>query len=204
MYEQMWNNITRHIGVTWQSIAALVAAFALLGLDEKRVWIPTDFVATLVLLASLWQLAHVLDASHWFNRNLVIIANIERQFLSKEDLRLIHPHFKKHREANEMITHFRLHGVFGIAVAVIVLLYHLHSRVLPSLDSQTSFDWVKMLPYVLGSAGAYVLLKLRHVLRKRYEELCAESPGLDMDATSSTVGQSATPSSDPGTPSSLG
>src|SRR5262245_23016489 len=85
MYKAMWDNINRHIGVVWQSVTVLAGGFAAFGLVEKNVF-PVDFVAALVVIISFWQLAHVFDASYWVNRNLLIIRNIEGQFLGRDDL----------------------------------------------------------------------------------------------------------------------
>ena len=52
--------------------------------------------------------ANLIDSSYWYNRNLVIIANIERQFLELKDLKEIHYYFGAHRPKNKMITHLKV------------------------------------------------------------------------------------------------
>src|SRR5229473_588490 len=88
MYDQMFNDIDTHILVVWQSVGVLVGAFAIFALAEKQV-ISFDMATAMVVLLASWLLAHLQDASYWYNRNLVIIANIERQFLVESDLRSI-------------------------------------------------------------------------------------------------------------------
>ena len=107
MYDQMLNDINRHIIVVWQSISVLVGAFAIFALAEKQV-ISVDVASALLILIAGWSLAHHLDASYWYNRNLAIIANIEKQFLSSGDLSEIHYYFGSHRPNNKMITHLRI------------------------------------------------------------------------------------------------
>ena len=72
-----------------------------------------------------WLLAHVFEASYWYNRNLVIIANIERQTIRTEDLKEIHYYFGKHRHIGSMIYHLRVQFVFGLLMGVLLLSYHL-------------------------------------------------------------------------------
>ena len=89
MYNQMMNDINRHIVVVWQSVGVLVGAFAAWSLVEKNV-ISLDVAATLIIIIAIWVVAHVYDAAYWYNRNLCIVANIERQFLTKKDLKEVH------------------------------------------------------------------------------------------------------------------
>src|SRR5258708_36293673 len=85
MYNQMFANINRHILVVWQGIAVLVGAVALFALVEKEI-LSFDLACSFFILLIGWFVAHVLNASAWFNRNLVIMTNIERDFLSDGDL----------------------------------------------------------------------------------------------------------------------
>src|SRR5579859_5541016 len=94
MYDQMFNDINTHILVIWQSVGVLIGSFAVFALSEKGI-IPIDLAISLVIILASWLMAHLYDASYWYNRNLVIIANIERQFLQKDDLRQIHYYFGK-------------------------------------------------------------------------------------------------------------
>ncbi len=104
MYDQMFNDINRHIMVVWQSIGVVVGALTIFALVEKNV-VSLDIAVSIVLLLCAWLLAHLFDAAYWYNRNLVIIANIERQFLTQDDLKNIHYYFGKHRPKNKMIEY---------------------------------------------------------------------------------------------------
>jgi hypothetical protein len=112
MYDQMFNDINRHIMVVWQSVGVVVGAFAIFSLVEKNV-VSLDIAVSVVLLLCAWLHAHLLDAAYWYNRNLVIIANIERQFLKREDLKNIHYYFGAHRPKNKMIEHLRIQVALG-------------------------------------------------------------------------------------------
>jgi hypothetical protein len=116
MYNQLMNDINRHIVVVWQSVTALLGAFAAWSLIEKQI-ISLDIAVTFIVVIAIWVLAHVYDAAYWYNRNLVMIANIERQFLKPSDLKEIHYYWGKHRDKSSMLTHLRLQRALAIGIA---------------------------------------------------------------------------------------
>jgi hypothetical protein len=84
MYDQMFNDINRHMGVVWQPITVLFGSFALIGAATQEI-ISMDIAVALVVVLIGWLIAILYDSSYWYNRNLAIIANIERQFLRQSD-----------------------------------------------------------------------------------------------------------------------
>jgi hypothetical protein len=205
MYDQMFSDINRHILVVWQSVSVLVGAFAVLALAEKKV-ISIDLAIALVVLIAFWLLAHLIDAGYWYNRNLTIIANIERQFLKPTDIRDIHYYFGKHREHNTMLTHLRIQRALGVGILVLVGLFHLMTRILPGLSG----DWERLdpqrtLPYVAFVAGLWYLKRLSKNRNESFAEFLKNSPGIAVDTTgvvygvghgfkSSAIGDSSAPS----------
>lgn len=148
MYQQMWNNINRHILVAWQSVGILGGAFAVSALVEKQV-VSINWAAAILVLAAAWQCAHAIDAGNWYNRNLAIIANIEKQFLDPSDDKLIHPYFAKQREPG-LLDHLAIQALFGISVALLVLIYHFEVQIVPGFRSPMSaFDWHRGVPYLV-------------------------------------------------------
>ncbi len=188
MYDQMFNDINRHILVVWQSIGTTVGAFALLILAEKGT-LSLDLASALIILLVMWLWAHLIDASYWYNRNLVIIANIERQFLHNTDLQEIHYYWGKHRPNNKMITHLRIQFYLGVGITVTVLLYHATVRVIPGIGLPWAcFDFIRALPYIaVVSAGVFVLW-LRTERRKNYQEFLQNSPGASVDTSAINFG----------------
>jgi len=188
MYDQMLNDIDRHIIVVWQSIGVLIGAVATLGLAEKRV-VTLDVASALIVLISGWSLAHLIDASYWYNRNLVIIANIERQFLRTTDLRDIHYYFGAHRPSR-MITHLKIQFALGIGVAVSVLAYHLIDRVAPGIGSPFSnFEAKRVLPYLALAVVMVYLARLRAKADRKYAEFLVNSPGIPVDTAGISYGE---------------
>jgi hypothetical protein len=181
MYNQMFANINRHILVVWQGVAVLVGAVALFALVEKEI-LSFDLACSFFVLLIGWFVAHVIDASAWFNRNLAIMTNIEREFLSDGDLRLIHYYFGKHRPQNRMISQFGIQIAFSLSLAILVLGTHLVIRILPGFTLTFShFDWKRGLPYIVLLVTTRYLFTFWRKTKRDYAELLENSPGRSVD-----------------------
>ncbi len=182
MYNQMMNDINRHIVVVWQSVGVLFGAFAVFALVEKQI-IPLDIAATLILILCIWVIAHVYDASYWYNRNLVIIANIERLFLRRSDLRDVHYYFGKHRRAGAMITHLETQLWLAIGVAVVVLIVHFVTDVPPIWNGNKPVSILTALPWLTAAVGLIIWAKVAGKATRRYKTFLRNSPGVAIDAS---------------------
>lgn len=184
MYRQMFADIDRQMTVVWQAVSIVLGAFALLALVEKNI-VPLDVAISLIVILSAWMYAHMIDGGYWYNRNLVIIANIERQFLLGSDLRDIQFYFGKHRSnKNKMISYFSIQAGLAMAIASLVLIFHFVKRVLPGLDLPlTDFDPSRSLPYLAALGSVIVCGMLASDRSKSYENFKQNSPGIDVDTT---------------------
>jgi hypothetical protein len=183
MYNQLFNDINRHILVIWQSISVLVGAFAIFALAEKKV-ISIDIATGLIILLSGWLLAHLYDSSFWYNRNLVIIANIEKEFLVKDDLRNIHYYFGRHRQQNKMIMHLKIQFCLGIGISSIVIIYHFFNRIIPGLFTPwRNIEPERAIPYIFLTLVIILLVILKNNRDTRYKEFLENSPGKDIDTS---------------------
>lgn len=152
--------------------------------------LPIDVAAALIVLLGLWLLAHLEDAGYWYNRNLAIIANIERQFLKTPDLRNIHYYFGKHRGKNVMLTHLKIQYLFGFGVVSLVLLYHFLTRVVPGFEAPWSnFEPLRCLPYLALIVAGGVLFLIRTKMKRKYAEFIDNSPGIDVDTQGISYGE---------------
>ena len=149
MYRQMFADINRHMTVVWQSVSVVIGAFAIFALVEKAI-IPLDIASSLIVMLCAWLYAHMLDAGYWYNRNLVIIANIEKQFLLESDLTDIQYYFGAHRsKKNKMISQLRIQAFLGVGIAVLVVLSHFIDRVVPGFGcSMSHFEFSRTVPYL--------------------------------------------------------
>lgn len=181
MYNQLLNDINRHIMVVWQSVGVLVGAFAILALVEKNL-ITLDLAVAVVVLLCGWLGAHLIDAGYWYNRNLAIISNIERQFLLKSDLQDIQNYFGVHRPKNKMIRHLRIQFALGIGVALLLLVFHFVMRVAPGLRSPWSdFEFFRAMPYVIGLVVALYCWHEKTTRDEEYIAFVRTSPGKHVD-----------------------
>ncbi len=178
MYRQTSNHLNRHVLLLWQSVALLGGAYAAFAFQEKNV-ISIHHATAIALLLCGWYCANVFDAYSWFDRNLVIITNIERLFLEQQDASLVHPFFLKHREATDLVQHFRIQLFLGVMIAVIVAVVHLFKQVLPSFKIPNGiFDAEVALPYAVLIISIGYCAYIRHRVIKNALKLRASSPGL--------------------------
>lgn len=188
MYDQMFNDINRHILTVWQTIGTLGGAVALLGLVEKRV-MSMDMAVSLIVLVAAWSMSHAYDSAYWYNRNLIIIANIERQFLLRSDLHDIHYYFGAHRKTNKMLTHLRIQYLFAVAVGGVAVLYHFFVQVTPGLSEPLShLQPARSLPYAAATSATCWLVWLRKQRTTSYKEMLKNSPGTSIDNTGIAFG----------------
>lgn len=189
MYRQMFADINRHMTVVWQAVSVVIGAFAILALVEKNI-IPVDIAVSLIVILCAWMYAHMLDGGYWYNRNLAMISNIERQFLVKSDLREIQYYFGKHRsKKNRMISYFRVQAGLATAIASLVILFHFLTRVLPGVGAPwSSFDPSRLLPYVTALGASIVCYFFAMDRQKSYENFLTNSPGATVDTSEVTYG----------------
>jgi hypothetical protein len=181
MYAQMFDDIKVQLQVVWQAVAVVAGTFGLFALVDKGV-IPLDVATSVIILIASWLIAHVLEASYWYNRNLVIIANIERQFLKQQDLRDIHYYFGKHRKVGAMIYHLRIQFLFGLCIAVVVLFYHFSIRVLPAIcEPWSNLELNRALPYIVAALAVVTLYYHRNQKAEAYKAFLRNSPGKDIE-----------------------
>lgn len=187
MYRQLMADINRHIVVTWQSMAALFGTIAAFALAEKGI-LPIHVAVTLTVLVAFWVLWHVYDASYWYNRNLVIIANIERQFLKATDLKDVHYYFGAHRSKSAMIMHLKLQYVLAVALIALATIFHFSAYALPMIVDHSKASFLAAFPYVTLLIGFFVTDWMRRRAIDRYQEFLTNSPGIKVDTQGITYG----------------
>jgi len=187
MYDQLFNDINRHILVVWQSVATLLGSVAVFALVEKElIGVP---VATLIIfLATGWLIANVIDSSYWYNRNLVIIANIEREFLYQSDLHDIHYYFGEHRASNTLLTHLWIQGVLGGLLALGVGLADIWVSMRPTFDASLHVRLWNAVPLLFAVVAAVVLYVFYSSRGAAYVLFKQNSPGVPIDTSGIVYG----------------
>jgi hypothetical protein len=182
MYNQLCSEIDRHIKVIWQTIGVLLSTFAIYALVEKNI-IPTDIASAIIILVCGFSVAIVIESNYWYNRNLVMISNIERQFLLEEDQRDIQYYFTKHRPNNKYLDMMLIQIFFVVILTLIILLYHFSTRVLPNIDQPFhNFDFQRSIPYLVLGISIILLSMFHFKRRKDYNEFKFRSPGVTINA----------------------
>ncbi len=175
MYDQMWNNTTRHITLIWEPITVI---FAIIGSILAAEIQKLDFfiISIFIFLAYLvigWFLAHIYDSSGWVNRNLVIITNIEKQFLFANDAREIHPYFNLDHKKREMLEHFQIQFFLGIVLGFAVTIYYIGK----CFQNGFCFSNTTCIPAAgIVIAVIYVFI-VRQSSKNSFNELIKKSPG---------------------------
>lgn len=178
MYRQTSNHLNRHILLLWQSVALLGGAYAAFAFQEKNV-ISIHLATAIAFLLCGWFCANVFDAYAWFDRNLVIIANIERLFLDKRDAALVHPFFLDHRKPEDLVQHFKIQLFLGMMIATLVAAVHVLKQVIPSLKIPNGvFDPEVAMPYAALAISIWYCVRVKNKVFKRAADLRVSSPGL--------------------------
>ncbi|MGQ3890158.1 hypothetical protein ACQUW5_14155 [Legionella sp. CNM-1927-20] len=183
MYNQMFNDIDRHITLTWQPLITILSAISIIFLQEKLI-IPSFLAVSFLIIILTWFIAHILDAGSWYNRNLVIISNIERQLLDEKDKRLIHCYIGNHRKS-KLISHLRINAYFGWTLYLLVCGYYFLWKFLPLVSAYyfyqktilTSDYLLDLLPLVILILSLGALYRFKNKEDKKYEEFKEKSPG---------------------------
>ncbi|TNF67266.1 MAG: hypothetical protein EP298_07395 [Gammaproteobacteria bacterium] len=186
MYDQMFNDINRHIMVVWQPIIMLGGTIAALILQGKNI-LPISISTTMIILVVAWVIAHVYDSSFWYNRNLAIISNIEKQFLHKDDVSEICFYFASHRRNNKMISHLRIQYYLAVGIGIMAVIYQLFIDL-----TNGCRNYLFILPILVLIIVCCMLYSFKKGKDKRYDEFIKMSPGktIKSESSNNTVGHS--------------
>jgi len=177
MYNQLMGDINRHIVVVWQMVGVMTASVAALVFAQKN-GVPASYAFILITIVSAWALEHIFDSNFWYNRNLVMITNIERVFLRERDLAYIHPYFAEHRKQHSFLAHLRIQRDYSYVVVAVSLVYFTLVDVLPSLDGSSSPDWRKIVAYAFAAGFAARAWYLTRKYDAKYRDYLKISPGI--------------------------
>lgn len=188
MYEQMFRDIAQAYTVVWQSAATVFASFAAIALAANGI-IPLDIAVSVVLLVLAWFRLNVIECAYWYNRNLCIIANIERQFLLSSDIKDIQYYFGSHRPNNKTISHLRNQDFLAYGLGVLIIGYHFLVQVMPGATAEASvFEPIRVTPYVVAAVCFWYLSERQAKRNEAYEEFVRNSPGVSVDTTGVSYG----------------
>lgn len=188
MYEQMFRDIAQAYTVVWQSAATVFASFAAIALAANGI-LPFDLAVAVVLLVLVWFGLNVIECAYWYNRNICIIANIEKQFLLASDLKDVQYYFGSHRPDNKTISHLRNQNFLACGLGVLIVGYHFLVRVLPGVTAAGGvFEPMRTIPYIVAVVGLWYLARRQAKRDEAYREFLTNSPGASVDTTGVSYG----------------
>lgn len=179
MYETYNAEIARHFGLAWQAVSVFLASIvAVVAAINKIAGIPAYVVICLYLFLVTWAVEVVIDAAFWYNRNLVVVANIERQFMKPSDAKDIHWYFLKHRPFNKPITFMRSLLLFLVSIALAVLIFYF---ALPEINGQKDFFFnvSSYIPLLVALGLGLVIRNFAIDKNKEYLTFLANAPGIN-------------------------
>jgi hypothetical protein len=182
MYETYNAEIARHFGLAWQAVSVFLASIIAIVAAIKQIGgIPAYVVISLYFLLVTWAVEVVIDAAFWYNRNLVVVANIERQFMKPSDARDIHWYFLAHRPFNKPITFMRSLLLFLVSIAFVVLIFYF---TLPEINGQKDFfcSISSYIPLIIAAGLALVIRNFAIDKNKEYLTFLANAPGINRGA----------------------
>jgi len=127
LYDELWRSIDRVEGGLWRFIGLYVSIIGIHWFASKGE-IDKSLAAYLTILASFWGINIAINAGKWFERNRMMIINIEKQFLKIDDLGKIMPASYHKRNPRKLFTLLdRIHIlVFSAAIVFSVWFYWSH------------------------------------------------------------------------------
>jgi len=163
MYNQLFNDINRHITLTWQAIGVIGGSAAILALIEKKI-ITIELAVTLIVFLCFWGMNILIDSAYWYRRNQVMIGNIEKQFLEQSDQRDICHYFGRH-PGFSFIGHLHIQFVLMVSILGTFLFFNAEHNPHPILNFQNSLT----LALSIITAVMYDLNRRKYI---RFVETC--------------------------------
>lgn len=168
MYDQMFNNINRHIMITWEIIPVIGGALGAIALSKNET-ISTEIGASLIILLGGWFWAHALDANEWVKRNLFVVSNIERHYLITSDEKDVHYFFRCEHKP-ELLRHFLIQVFSAIAIMLMALVW--------TFVDADDIRETSTLPMWTFGVVTLLCLNLHFKTNSRQKEFAEKSPGL--------------------------
>jgi len=188
-YDMSVQDLSRHLGIGWQSLALVAGAVVVISLAEKNE-LPAPIAVVIALVAAFWGLLNVLDASYWATRAIAFLANVEALYCYDEDRTVFNPYLGRHppyKLLDSLRYQFLAIAAF-IAILVVYFVYKLAQKAGAlnlfgswELDSMQYVLWV--LPPLAVLWGVVLVLRANVTRIEGYHHFVTTSPGPGMMRT---------------------
>lgn len=187
-YNMAVQDLSRHLGVGWQTLTSVVGTIALLSLaQESKLPLPIAVAAALAI--GFWGALNILDADYWATRAIAFLANVEAIYFYRDERKYFNSYAGLHPPLKVMDS--LRYQLYAVALLVFIVgVFYLEKVVTKAGSIRHLADaiWVgpswKVLYWLLP---AYVFLLMIwvvvHARRERIENYLSfvtESPGPGM------------------------
>ena len=187
MYKELFNNVDRHISLSWQSVSVIASFLAAIMLTE-RFGVPSIITVSVIIIIAGWTIARLIDAEHWYDRNIHIISNIEKLFLSEDekDDKNIHFYFKKNRTRDNRLESVTIQ-IYGTTLIWLLAIVYSMWRVPKNIEDNmvifnTSNIYCESYFLIIISGIVAIILSIyKHHTIRALEKLRKNSPGLNCE-----------------------
>ena len=94
-YSMAVQDLSRHLGIGWQTLTSVVGTIAIIGLTEDRK-LPPQLAVSAAIAVAFWGALNIMDASFWATRTIAFLANVEAVYLYESERQLFNPYVGSH------------------------------------------------------------------------------------------------------------
>lgn len=94
-YQMAVEDLGRHLGIGWQTIALVAGTVAALSLGEQG-HLPIPIAVASALAVAFWGILNVVDADYWATRAIAFLANVEAVYFTEADRQFLNPYVGRH------------------------------------------------------------------------------------------------------------
>ncbi|MDX2008143.1 MAG: hypothetical protein SFU83_23105 [Meiothermus sp.] len=94
-YNMSIADLTRHLGIGWQTIATVAGSVALLSFGQKGE-LPIPIAVAAAIFVASWGVLNVMDANYWAVRAIAFLSNVEAIYFAHNERRFFNPYAGEH------------------------------------------------------------------------------------------------------------
>src|SRR6266478_147070 len=94
-YSMAVQDLSRHLGVGWQTLTSVVGTVALLSLAQESK-LPLPVAVTVAVVIGFWGVLNILDADYWATRAIAFLANVEAVYFFRNERKVFNAYAGLH------------------------------------------------------------------------------------------------------------
>lgn len=121
-YSMAVQDLSRHLGIGWQTLTSVVGTIAVIGLAEDRK-LPPQLAVSAAIAVAFWGILNIMDASFWATRAIAFLANVEAVYFYESERKIFNPYVGSHPELKSLNS-LRYQFYAAVAMLAIACLYY--------------------------------------------------------------------------------